>query len=221
MPAKMPAVIFDLDGTLIDSAPDIHASANRVFAAHGQSFTPEEVRRCIGHGAPHLLRQLAGLRGLPQDDAFQAALLTGFLEVYEAAQDLTRLYPGVEQALADLAASGARLAICTNKPLGPTRAVLRHFGLEARFPVVIGGDSLDRRKPDPAPLLAALDQIGGGPAVFVGDSEVDAETAQAARLPFLLYTMGYRKTPVAELAHDAAFSDFAALPQLVADLTRG
>ncbi|WP_151720263.1 phosphoglycolate phosphatase [Gemmobacter serpentinus] len=213
-----PAVIFDLDGTLIDSVPDIHASANRVFAAHGQTFTPDEVRGFVGRGAPNLLARLAESRGLPSGGAFQDALLADFLTVYETAQDLTRLYPGVQQALADLEASGARLAICTNKPLGPTRAVLRHFGLDAVFPVVIGGDSLAVKKPDPAPLMAALDQLGGGPAVFVGDSEVDAETAQAARLPFLLYTEGYRKTPISALPHDVAFDDFAQLPRLVAGL---
>jgi len=211
-----PAVIFDLDGTLIDSAPDIHAAANAVFADHGHSFTRAEVQGFVGRGAPNLVARLAEARGLPATGPDFDALLARFLHVYEGAQALTTLYPGVRPALETLAARGMRLAICTNKPLAPTRAVLRHFGLEGLFPVVIGGDSLAVKKPDPAPLRAALAQAGGGQALFVGDSEVDAETAQAAGLPFLLFTEGYRKTPVAALPHDAAFADFAALPDLVA-----
>jgi phosphoglycolate phosphatase len=96
--------------------------------------------------------------------------------------------------------------------------VLGHFGLGC-FAAVVGGDSLPVKKPDPAPLLHALDLLGGGPVIFVGDSEVDAETAQAARVPFLLFTEGYRKTPVEALTHQAAFADFADLPGLVAGIS--
>lgn len=213
-----PAVIFDLDGTLIDSAPDIHASANRVFATFGHSFTRAEVQGFVGRGAPNLVSRLCEARGLPGAGPEFEAILAQFLHVYEGAQELTVLYPGVGAALAELAGQGARLGICTNKPLAPTRAVLRHFGL-GMFGTVIGGDSLAVKKPDPAPLLHAARELGGGPAIFVGDSEVDAETAQAAGLPFLLYTEGYRKSPVEALPHHAAFSDFADLPGLVADLS--
>lgn len=217
-PAMRPAVIFDLDGTLIDSVPDIHASANRVFATLGHSFTRAEVLGFVGRGAPNLVARLCEARGLPGAGPEFAALLARFLQVYEGAQDLTVLYPGVRAALAVLAGQGARLGLCTNKPLAPTRAVLRHFGLEI-FGAVVGGDSLAVKKPDPAPLRLAVQELGGGPAIFVGDSEVDAETAQAAGVPFLLYTEGYRKSPVAALPHQAAFSDFADLPGLVADLS--
>lgn len=213
------AVIFDLDGTLIDSAPDIHAAANRVFGRRGISLTRAEVQGFVGRGAPNLVARLAEVRGLPCEGPEFEALLAEFLHVYEGAQDLTVLYPGVRTALEALAAAGYRLGLCTNKPLAPTRAVLRHFDLEALFPVVIGGDSLAVKKPDPAPLLATLEALGGGAAVFVGDSEVDAETAQAAGLPFLLYTEGYRKTPVEALPHTAAFHDFNRLLALVSAST--
>ncbi len=213
-----PAVIFDLDGTLIDSAPDIHASANRVFGAMGHSFTRAEVQGFVGRGAPNLVSQLCVARGLPGSGPEFDAVLAQFLHVYESAQALTVLYPGARAALSALADQGARLGICTNKPLAPTRAVLRHFGLDM-FGMVVGGDSLAVRKPDPAPLLLALSALGGGPAVFVGDSEVDAETARAAGVPFLLYTEGYRKSPVAALPNHAAFSDFADLPGLVASFS--
>lgn len=209
------AVIFDLDGTLIDSAPDIHAAANRVFGRRGIGFTRAEVQGFVGRGAPNLVARLAESQGLAAE--FEA-LLAEFLHEYEDAQGLTTLYPGVREGLDALALAGYRLGLCTNKPLAPTRAVLRHFGLEALFPVVIGGDSLPVKKPDPAPLLAALEALGGGAALFVGDSEVDAETAQAAAMPFLLYTEGYRKTAVEALPHTAAFSDFKDLAALVAKL---
>lgn len=213
-----PAVIFDLDGTLIDSAPDIHASANRAFAPLGQSFSRAEVQGFVGRGAPNLISRLAQSRGLPGTGAAFDDLLARFLEIYEQSHGLTALYPGVLTALDDLARTGARLGVCTNKPIGPTRAVLGHFGLGC-FAAVVGGDSLPVKKPDPAPLLHALDLLGGGPMIFVGDSEVDAETAQAARVPFLLFTEGYRKTPVEALTHQAAFADFADLPRLVAGIS--
>ena len=213
-----PAVIFDLDGTLIDSVPDIHASANRAFAPLGQSFSRAEVQGFVGRGAPNLISRLAQSRGLPGSGAAFDDLLARFLEIYEQSHGLTALYPGVLTALDDLARTGARLGVCTNKPIGPTRAVLGHFGLGC-FAAVVGGDSLPVKKPDPAPLLHALDLLGGGPVIFVGDSEVDAETAQAARVPFLLFTEGYRKTPVEAMTHQAAFADFADLPRLVAEIS--
>ena len=97
----------------------------------------------------------------------------------------------------------------------PTRAVLAHFGMLQMFPVIFGGDSLPTRKPDPAPLLATIAALGNLPALFVGDSEVDAETARAAGLPFLLFTEGYRKSPVAAIPHSAAFADWSDLPDVL------
>jgi phosphoglycolate phosphatase len=213
-----PAVIFDLDGTLIDSAPDIHASANRVFAPHGESFTRAEVQGFVGRGAPNLISRLARSRGMPGAGAAFDDLLARFLTVYEQSHTLTTLYPGVPSALRELSGAGARLGLCTNKPIAPTQAVLAHFGL-ACFGAVVGGDSLPVKKPDPAPLLHALKMLGDGPMIFVGDSEVDAETAQAAGVPFVLFTEGYRKTPVEALPHHAAFADFAELPTLVAGIS--
>ena len=99
--------------------------------------------------------------------------------------------------------------------------LLRHLGLESRFAALLGGDSLAVRKPDPSPLHAAVTALGGGPALLVGDSEVDAETAERAGLPFVLFTRGYRHTPVDGIPHAAAFDDFAALPGIVARLSRG
>lgn len=212
-----PAIIFDLDGTLIDSVPDIHASVNQAFAPFGAApFSRAEIQHFVGRGAPNLIQRASEARGLPTEGPEHDRLLAEFLEIYEGAQALTTLYPGVETALETLQRQGLRLGICTNKPLAPTRAVLAHFGLDRFFPVVIGGDSLAVKKPDPAPLLKAMVRLGGGPMIFVGDSEVDAETAKNAEVPFLLYTEGYRKGPVDQMYHTATFDDFLTLPRLVA-----
>lgn len=210
-------IVFDLDGTLIDSAPDIHAIANRVLESEGAApISLHETRSFIGNGAPVFIERMRSARGIGADR--QAALLDSFVALYDRAVDLTRPYPGVISALEALQGRGHRLGICTNKPVRPARAVLAHLGLDRFFEVVLGGDSLPVRKPDPAPLMAAFAPLGMGRCLYVGDSEVDAATAQAGQVPFLLFTEGYRKVPLAELAHCAAFCDFAELPGLVQGL---
>jgi phosphoglycolate phosphatase len=212
-------LVFDLDGTLIDSAPQIHAASNKVFQRLGlPEFSQVTVRGFIGNGVGVLVSRLMGHHGLTEDPALHAELAGSFINIYEEAFDLTSLYPGVSTALSTLASAGHRLAICTNKPIGPTRAVLRHFGLSDRFPVMIGGDSLPQRKPDPAPLLTALDALGPGKALFVGDSEVDAATAAAAGVPLALFTQGYRKAAPETLGARIIFDDYAALPGLIRHL---
>lgn len=216
----MTTVIFDLDGTLIDSAPDIHAASNRVLGEQGLApVTLAEVRGFIGRGVPHLIACLLQASGRDPAGPLHAPMLASFTAGYESAVDLTVVYPGVMAALDALAAMGCTLGICTNKPHGATLAVLRHLRMLDRFGVVIGGDSLTLRKPDPAPLRAAAEALGGAPLVYIGDSEVDAETAARAGIAFLLYTEGYRQAPVAALPHRAAFADWAVVPGLVAGLT--
>ena len=209
-------LVFDLDGTLIDSAPQIHAAANIVFGTKGlPPFSHETVRGFIGNGVDVLVRRLMAHQGLDADPDLHADLVGSFLNIYEEAFDLTTLYPGVSTTLSTLAEVGHRLAICTNKPEGPTRAVLRHFGLARLFPVVVGGDTLPRRKPDPAPLHAALTALGPGKQLFVGDSEVDAATANAAGVAFALFTGGYRTADSAALGAKIIFDHHAAMPRLI------
>ncbi len=209
-------IVFDLDGTLIDSAPDIRGVANVLLTAEGlEPLTLDDTRAFVGNGAAVFIERMRAARGIP--DADHHRLHQAFIARYDAAVDLTHPYPGVRAALTELR-TNHRLGICTNKPLSPCEAVLAHLGLDGHFATVWGGDSLASRKPDPAPLHAAFDALGDGPRIYVGDSEVDAETAERAGVPFLLYTEGYRKTPVHDLPHHAAFNDFAQLPGLVTQL---
>ncbi|MFO1203581.1 MAG: phosphoglycolate phosphatase [Tabrizicola sp.] len=213
------SLVFDLDGTLIDSAPDIHAAANKVFGAKGlPPFSFETVRGFIGNGVGVLVSRLLAHQGLEGSGQLHTALVGEFVKIYEEAFDLTSLYPGTMLALEALSNSGHALAICTNKPFAPTQAALRHFGLDRFFPVVIGGDSLPQRKPDPAPLRAAIAALPPYKTLFVGDSEVDAETARAAAVPLGLFTGGYRKTPAEDLGAKLVFDDHAALPGLIRHL---
>ncbi len=218
MRGELRAVVFDLDGTLIDSAPDIWRAANRVLAAAGlPGVSFAQSRGFIGRGArvfvERMERAVAGGNEAARTDHLHAL----FLAEYERAHEGTRVYPGVPEAMAALAARGLALGLCTNKPIGPAQAALRHLGWEGRFGAVVGGDSLPVAKPDPAPLHAVLAQLGCGvaEAVYIGDSETDAETAARAGIRFGLFTEGYRKGTPDALPHDFAFSAFAALPGLL------
>lgn len=207
------ALVFDLDGTLVDSAPDIHAGVNALLAEDGHAPLPfDTVRGFIGGGVPILITRVMHALALPDDPALHADMAARFIARYEHDPGgLTRPYPGVEAALDTL---DLPLALCTNKPEGPTRALLAHLGWAARFPVLVCGDTLPVRKPDPAPLHHAIAQIGG-PVLFVGDSEVDAETAARAEVPLVLFTQGYRKAAPADLAPRATFDHWADLPALI------
>lgn len=212
----MAAVIFDLDGTLVDSAADIHAAVNRLLAEEGRpGLIRAQVTAMIGNGVGVLLDRVIAATGL--DTAQRDRLLTRFMLIYElGSATLTRAYPGVSEALSALSKAGYRLGLCTNKPLRPTLAVLQALGWQDHFASVICGDSLPTRKPDPAMLHACIAGVGGEPVLYVGDSEVDSETAHAAGVGFLLFTEGYRKSPVEELHPLASFDRFSDLPALVA-----
>ncbi|WP_209425084.1 phosphoglycolate phosphatase [Pararhodobacter sp. SW119] len=214
-------IVFDLDGTLIDSAPAILMNANAVLAEEAlPAITAAQCRTFIGNGAGVFVERLEHASAGATEPLRLARMTARFLELYESSHDGTEAYPGAAATLDALRAAGWRLGLCTNKPIGPTRSVLAHFGWESVFDAVVGGDSLPVRKPDPAHLHAVIDALGGGPVIYVGDSEVDAETAHAAGVPFALYTPGYRKTPVATIAHSQAFDDFTTLPRIAQAMIR-
>lgn len=213
----MARVVFDLDGTLIDSAADLQGIANGLLSGEGAApLSLAEARDFIGNGAAVFVARMRAARGIP--DSEQARLLAGFLARYDDAVEQTVTYPEVSETLAALRADRHRLGVCTNKPLRPCRSVLAHLGLLQHFDVTIGGDSLPFQKPDPAPLEAAFRELGSGPAIYVGDSEVDAETARCAGVPFLLFAGGYRKAPLAEIPHSRAFDIFSDVPALVGEI---
>jgi len=214
------AIVFDLDGTLVDSLADIAAAANRMLADQGYAPLPDKtIQRFIGNGLPKLVERVILHCGLNIERHSELTQVT--LNHYsQASSAMTRPYPGVKDALRRLRAANIALGVCTNKPEAPARHILEVLDLAQFFDVVIGGDTVKSRKPDPAHLTATFEALGSNDArVFVGDSEVDAETAQRAQVPFLLYSEGYRKSPVSEFPHLASFDDYSRLPDLAMRIT--
>jgi phosphoglycolate phosphatase len=216
------AVCLDLDGTLIDSAPDLAAALNRRLAANGLAPHPlGAVKRMIGDGARMLLTRGFAAAGRTLSEAELAAEVAAFILDYEAHSLVeTRPFPGVEAALDALADAGFTLAIVTNKPEGPTHTILRRLGLDHRFATVAGGDSFPVRKPDPGHLTGALDRLGipAGDAVMVGDHRNDLLAARGAGVRAIYATFGYGEEDHRALGAHAAIERFAALPETVAAL---
>lgn len=209
-------IVFDLDGTLIHSAPDIHAAANRMLAGEGAApLDMATLTSFIGNGIPKLVERAMRAREIPPTE--HARLTQVMLDHYaENPATLTRLYPGIATLLPALKQANHKLGICTNKPEAPTRQILDLLGIADLFDVIIGGDSLGVKKPDPAPLQATFMGLGQDTPLYVGDSEVDAETAQRAEIPFALFTQGYRKVAVDDLTHAYRFDSFHDLAAIVA-----
>ena len=210
-------IVFDLDGTLIDSAPDIQAVANKVLESQGVAgISLEETRHFIGEGAAVFVRKMMAAREIDSSGSSFEELHKAFLAHYSSAVDCAEFYPYVESTLAHLKHEGFRLGLCTNKPEQPARAVVVHMKLDRYLDSFVAGGMTASHKPEPDMLQLAIERLGGGPTLYVGDSEIDATTAQRAGVPFALFTEGYRKTAVAELPHDHAFSDFRELPEIIA-----
>ncbi len=211
------SIVFDLDGTLVESAPAIRNIANALMAELNlPALDLAETRHYVGNGAAKFLEQALKTRSALVPEEF-ADRLSRFMVLYaEAPPQANKPMPGCEAAMKKLSASGHRLAICTNKPMAPTRALINALGWHDLVSVVIAGDTLPERKPHPAPLLKAIAELKQPFSLYVGDSDVDAATAEAARVPFFLFTEGYRKQPVNELTYAAKFQSFEELPGLVA-----
>ena len=213
------AVLFDLDGTLLDTLPDLFAAANAMLAELGHApRTIEEVRRFVGKGIPNLvLRCLTDGREI--DPTLADAALPVYKRHYAAINgDATRIYDGVEPTLAKLHAQGVRFGCVTNKAHAFTVPLLEHVGLARYFGVIVSGDTLPQKKPDPAPLLHACEQLGVSPerTIMVGDSANDAQAAQAAGMPVLLLSYGYSEgRPVDTIECDGVVSAFPELLRLI------
>lgn len=213
------AVVFDLDGTLIDSLPDIAHAANALLADEGLEALPQsQIGGFVGLGERVFLDRLIAATAL--DPAQYDRLMPRFIAHYKGATSGTVVFDGVRDALRVLRQDGCAIGLCTNKPSGPLDAVLKALDLAPLFDVIVAGDTLPVRKPNPEPLLHAFRTLGASEAVYVGDSPVDAEAAQNAGVPFLLFTEGIRTIPVSDIPHDGTFNDFKALAESVNALWR-
>jgi phosphoglycolate phosphatase len=217
------AVVFDLDGTLIDSAEDLRVALNRLLAEEAlRPLALAEVVPMIGDGAAKLVERALAAAGGGSSAGALPELTRRFLAHYEPhAARRTRAIPRAAEALTALAAQGLALAICTNKPEQPTRRILAALDLERHFAAVVGGDSVPGRpKPDPAMVLAAVDRLGvaSHEAVMIGDAPNDVLAARAAGLPVLLRKGGYTAVPAEDLGADGVFEDFSELAAAIAAL---
>jgi phosphoglycolate phosphatase len=200
------AVVFDLDGTLIDSVGDITDALNGALAKEGlETFSEAELRLMVGGGARVLIERALKARGLSEDAGLAQRLHASFMDIYKSASVArTTVYPHGRELLSELRRDGAKLAICTNKPQGITEDVLAKLELRQFFQAVVGATDALPRKPNPDMLLAALAALGAEPseAVMIGDSSNDVGTARAAGVPVVAVSFGYTRTPAHELGAD-------------------
>jgi phosphoglycolate phosphatase len=212
---KFDAVVFDLDGTLVDTAPDILAYLNDMLAELARpGLEPSLARSMIGDGVRSLLlRGLEASGGVPADLDIESLFQRYLVRYTEEPVKLSRPYEGVIDRLEALSSAGVRLGVCTNKPQQATNRVLSRLGLDRYFGSVIGGDALPVKKPDPAHLLTILEQLNVKPerTALIGDSETDLKTARAAGTPCILVSFGYTKVPARNLGADRVIDHFADL----------
>ncbi len=216
------AVVFDLDGTLIDSLPDLHVAVNRLLAEEGQpALAREAVGRMVGEGAGRLVQRAFAAVGIRLSDAAGARYTERFRALYlDEPCVRTTPMPQARETLERLARRGVGRGLCTNKPLAHTRVILDRLEFAPLLDAVIAGDSLAVRKPDPAPLLATIAALGAGPAdsVFVGDSRIDRDTAAAAGVRLVLVEGGYTDVPVRTLSADVHITGLGELDDALARL---
>jgi phosphoglycolate phosphatase len=222
MPA--PTIVFDLDGTLVDTAPDLIETLNAIFARHKvPAVAFEDARAMIGAGVrPLLMRGLAS-HGIHRPPAEIDQLFQEYLALYAAhIADRSRPFPGLEAALDALAADGCIFAVCTNKLEWLSVRLLDALGLSRRFAAICGQDTFAMRKPDPEMLRLTIAKAGGSAsqAIMVGDSITDVVTAKNAAVPVVAVDFGYTETPPDQLGADRLICHFDALPGAVRALLR-
>ncbi len=218
--APLQAILFDLDGTLVDSVPDLAAAMDAALQHCGFPTAGEErVRSWVGNGAAKLVARALDwalvASAKEAQPAQQQLLLEAFYLAYgEDSSSRSRLFDGVLEALQYWQAAGIKMACVTNKPERFTHPILAEFGLQALLPVVVGGDTLAQRKPDPAPLRLACERLGVAVenTVMVGDSCNDIDAAHALGMPAACVSYGYNHgAPIAEAGADLLVDAFFAL----------
>jgi phosphoglycolate phosphatase len=216
----MLTIVFDLDGTLIDTAPDLIDTLNLILAREGLPAMPfKAARRLIGGGARGMLERALIEEGRPATKAEMDRLFAAFIEHYAAhIADRSRPFPQLEAALDRLAANGHRLAVCTNKLEWLSRLLLTTMNLTRYFAAICGQDTFGVMKPDPEILRQTILRAGGAPAdaVMIGDSGTDVRTARAAQVPVIAVDFGYSEVPVATLRPDRIISAYGELPAAIA-----
>ncbi len=217
-------VVFDLDGTLVDTAPDLTAALNAVMCRAGRREVPlADVRHMVGRGARYLIERAMEATGKPASADAVTDLFDHFIAHYDANIAVhSRPFERAEAVARRLAERGHKLAICTNKPEALSLKLMNQLGLRALFPVILGADSRPYRKPDPRHLLDTIVELGGDPsnAVLIGDSETDVKTARAANVPVVVVSFGNTEIPPRDLGADAVIDHFDALEQALKNLQR-
>jgi phosphoglycolate phosphatase len=216
------AIVFDLDGTLVDTAPDLLGALNAVLTVEGhEPVVPADLRHIVGHGAKAMFEHALLRTGAPVTPERLKALTDQFLAYYRVnIARGSRPFPGVPETLTLFAGRGAGLGVCTNKPQDLTELLLDALDLTRHFPAIIGGGRTPYSKPDPRHLLEVVSALKGKRerAVLVGDSPVDVAAARAADIPVIAMSYGYTPVPVHELGADAVVDDFAKLPEIISRL---
>lgn len=213
------AIVWDLDGTLVESAPDLASALNTLLNEQGQhGHTVANVRPMIGGGVAKLIERGFRASGTPLDPAGVEALLPRFMEIYTAcATDSTYLVPDAREVLDYYYHAGIRQGLCTNKPISVTHQILGVLDIKGYFSSIIGGDSTGMKKPHPLPLLTCLDELRTRPedAVMVGDSGADVGAARAANVAVILVPDGYTGVPAVSLGADYVVGRLADIPSSI------
>ncbi|SEE09876.1 phosphoglycolate phosphatase [Rhizobiales bacterium GAS191] len=222
--SPIPTIVFDLDGTLADTANDLVTTLNSILEREGLEAIPlASARDLIGQGTRALLQRGFALQGRSLAAARLEELFEEFLHLYgQHLVDQTTLFPGVEAALERLARRGHRLAVCTNKTEELSRDLLVALGVAPRFAAICGRDTFAFCKPDPRHLTETVRLAGGSAktAIMVGDSKTDIDTARAAELPVIAVPFGYTDVPVTALAPDIVIAHFDEIDAAIAELSQ-
>jgi len=215
-------VVFDLDGTLIDSLPAIHVALNQILIGEGiTSVTREQVRELIGFGAKWMIKEIHNILGRPLNNPKLRELTKLYLQAYmQHSSKHTLIYEGVYEVLEKLYKAGVNMGVCTNKPGLTTRPVLESLKLDHYFGAVISEDDVQNRKPDAQHVLQTIKALDGSvsSSVFVGDSETDMLAAQNTGIPGICVTYGYCHVPYEDLNADCLLNNFFELPKALIEL---